>query len=460
MPFERARTLLALGLLQRRRNERRRAHESLTRRSRSSSSSAHSSGLQGRDASSVRSAGARRAARDPDAGRTAGRRAGRQRTDEPPGRGRPLHQPEDRRVDPRARLPQARHPLARRARRARRTRRRRRHGRAPAAPGLTRSETPGVIAGNASLRSPPGRPERGSHALRHQRRDDSVTAFMAALAGRHRGEGRGRRRSPAASRACALGARPGEPLHRLDPRPGGRDRAVPVRSHLGGDGGGAPTRRPASRSSGFSGSSATDMRGTRMHSDRTRQQRAERATALVGGVLAAVAVAGMLVVAGPASATHTTQASGTARLFNGPRPGRPWRRLRYHLQGRRRSGCSCSRRAHLGAQARVRGRAQAPAAEGSFPGGPAGCTCHSFSTPVRPATSSSTPAPCACPGRAPVLRLGGEAGLSRGRAQRDAALLAAQERAGAGQVARGSATRRLHGVSTPSPSKRGMTCTW
>ena len=77
MPFERARTLLALGLLQRRRNERRRAHESLEQAHRDlRGASVRRSGSRERSASCVRSAGARRAA-DADPGRAARRRARR-----------------------------------------------------------------------------------------------------------------------------------------------------------------------------------------------------------------------------------------------------------------------------------------------------------------------------------------------------------------------------------------------
>ena len=120
MPFERARTLLALGLLQRRRNERRRAQESL----------AEALAIFEELGAPLWAARARRELRPLggrptsalalDAGRAARRRAGGERPDQPRGRGRALHQPEDRRVEPRPRLPKARDPLARRARRAHR----------------------------------------------------------------------------------------------------------------------------------------------------------------------------------------------------------------------------------------------------------------------------------------------------------------------------------------------------
>ena len=120
MPFERGRTLLVLGLLQRRRNERRRAHESLDASARDLRA-ARRTALGSKDTARAPSPGrAPDEQRGPDAGRTASRGAGSQRTNEPSGSGRPVHQPEDGRVEPRARLPEAGHPLARRARRARR----------------------------------------------------------------------------------------------------------------------------------------------------------------------------------------------------------------------------------------------------------------------------------------------------------------------------------------------------
>ena len=117
-----------------------------------------------------------------------------------------------------------------------------------------------------------------------------------------------------------------------------------------------------------------------MHSDRTRQQRASARRLWWGGVLAAVAVAGMLVVAGPASATRTTQASKHCTLlFNGPR----WTirgagsGTTYKVVG---SGYSCSlARTWARKLAARKGNA---GGGGTFPGGPAGWTCHSFSTPV------------------------------------------------------------------------------
>ena len=62
MPFELGRTLLVLGLLQRRRNERRLAHESLEQALAIFTSSGRRSGRPARAASCGRSAGARRAA--------------------------------------------------------------------------------------------------------------------------------------------------------------------------------------------------------------------------------------------------------------------------------------------------------------------------------------------------------------------------------------------------------------
>ena len=107
MPFERARTLLVFGLLSGEENERRRAHESLEQAHAIFEDSARRSGLRGRERELRPSAGGRRAA-DADPGRAARRRTGGERADQPRGCRRALHQPEDRRVEPRACLPQAR----------------------------------------------------------------------------------------------------------------------------------------------------------------------------------------------------------------------------------------------------------------------------------------------------------------------------------------------------------------
>ena len=117
IPYERARTLLACGQIQRRRRRRRAARESLeeasqifqqTRRlalgpraARRSSAGLVSDAAPARRANTVRAA--RRAAR-------------RTRPNQPPGRRHPVHQPEDGRGQSLPRLPQAQDPLACRAR--------------------------------------------------------------------------------------------------------------------------------------------------------------------------------------------------------------------------------------------------------------------------------------------------------------------------------------------------------
>jgi hypothetical protein len=115
-----------------------------------------------------------------------------------------------------------------------------------------------------------------------------------------------------------------------------------------------------------------------MNSERTQRASARRLR--WSGVLAASAVAGMLVVAGPASATHTTPASKHCTLlFNGPR----WTirgsgsGTTYKVVG---SGYSCIL-ARTWAR-KLAARKGSAGGGGTFPGGPAGWTCHSFSTPV------------------------------------------------------------------------------
>ena len=118
MPFERARTLLVLGLLARRRNERRRADELLTE-ALGIFDCARGAAVGGTDATRAATSGrSPDQPRGPDPGRAARRRPGGKRVDEPPGRRGPVHQPQDGRVQPRPRLPEARDSLPRRARRA------------------------------------------------------------------------------------------------------------------------------------------------------------------------------------------------------------------------------------------------------------------------------------------------------------------------------------------------------
>jgi hypothetical protein len=114
-----------------------------------------------------------------------------------------------------------------------------------------------------------------------------------------------------------------------------------------------------------------------MNGDRTQQATARRLCR--SAVLVATVVAAALVVAVPASATQAAPAGKHCTLlFNGPR----WTikgygsGTTYKVVG---SGYSCTL-ARTWAR-KLAARKGSPGGGGAFPGGPAGWTCHSFSTP-------------------------------------------------------------------------------
>jgi hypothetical protein len=114
-----------------------------------------------------------------------------------------------------------------------------------------------------------------------------------------------------------------------------------------------------------------------MHSDRARHHGAWRLSRI--GALLAVAVAGVLVVAAPASATRTAPAGKHCTLlFNGPR----WNikgfgsGTTYKVVG---SGYSCTA-ARTWAR-KLAGHKGNAGGGGAFSGGPTGWTCRSFSVP-------------------------------------------------------------------------------
>ena len=117
VPFERARSQLVLGSIQRRRREKRAAEETLGRAQERSSGLEPSPG-SARPRPSGRGSASGRGRRPADRGRVAHREAGRGRAIEPRDRGGGVRQPEDRRSQPGSCLPEARHPPPGRTRHA------------------------------------------------------------------------------------------------------------------------------------------------------------------------------------------------------------------------------------------------------------------------------------------------------------------------------------------------------